>query len=172
VSCVVPEGVATSALTKFFPNFSTGTNRSYAAGNLTLRIVPLLTHERYDRLLWACNVNFVRGEDSFVRAQWAARPFVWQIYPQKDAAHRVKLDAFIDLFCAAMDTATARATASFWHGWNGDGLGATAWRELLAAHSVAIEHAALWSANLALQTDLTSNLVNFSRDLLKLPVST
>ena len=27
-------------------------------------------------------VNFVRGEDSFVRAQWAARPFAWHVYPQ------------------------------------------------------------------------------------------
>ena len=43
--------------------------------------IPFLAQDRYDQLLWACDVNFVRGEDSFVRAQWAARPFVWHIYP-------------------------------------------------------------------------------------------
>jgi len=35
----------------------------------------------------ACDVNFVRGEDSFVRAQFAARPLVWQAYPQDEGAH-------------------------------------------------------------------------------------
>jgi hypothetical protein len=57
--------------------------------------LPFLPQVRYDELLWACDLNFVRGEDSFVRAQWAAKPFVWQIYPQAEDAHRVKLDAFL-----------------------------------------------------------------------------
>ncbi len=63
--------------------------------SLTVQSLPFLPQPRYDRLLWACDVNFVRGEDSFVRAQWAQRPFVWQIYPQAEDAHRVKLDAFL-----------------------------------------------------------------------------
>ena len=50
-------------------------------------MLPLLTQRDYDHLLWACDLNFVRGEDSFVRAQWAGAPFVWQIYPQDDGAH-------------------------------------------------------------------------------------
>jgi hypothetical protein len=45
----------------------------------------------FDRLLWRCDINFVRGEDSFVRAQWATHPFVWQIYQQDDDTHLVKL---------------------------------------------------------------------------------
>ena len=40
--------------------------------------VPFVAQDDYDRLLWACDLNFVRGEDSFVRAQWAARPLIWQ----------------------------------------------------------------------------------------------
>ena len=47
-------------------------------------------------MLWACDVNFVRGEDSWVRAIWADRPFIWQIYPQQDQAHHAKLEAFLD----------------------------------------------------------------------------
>ncbi len=50
----------------------------------------------YDELLWACDLNFVRGEDSLVRALWAGQPLVWHIYPQDDGAHGPKLDAFLD----------------------------------------------------------------------------
>ena len=166
VTCLVPEGVAPSALARFFKTPSINVNQTYTTGNLRARIIPFLQHERYDRLLWACDINFVRGEDSFVRAQWAARPIVWQIYPQKDDAHRIKLDAFLDLFCVGMDTAAASSVRSFWHGWNGNDLAATEWTALLTA-----DHARRWSAELAQQTDLASNLVNFSRNLLKSPAS-
>ncbi|MGT2489786.1 elongation factor P maturation arginine rhamnosyltransferase EarP [Cupriavidus basilensis] len=71
---------------------------------LTVQVVPFVRQEHYDELLWLCDLNFVRGEDSFVRAQWAGRPFVWQIYPQSDAAHMVKLDAFLALIVQRMDT--------------------------------------------------------------------
>jgi len=50
----------------------------------------------FDHTLRACNLNFVRGEDSVVRALWAGRALVWHIYPQDDEAHRDKLDAFLD----------------------------------------------------------------------------
>jgi uncharacterized repeat protein (TIGR03837 family) len=172
ITCVAPEGVVSSALARFFAQSAIDVNRNYAAGNLSVRVIPLLEHERYDRLLWACDINFVRGEDSFVRAQWAARPFVWNIYPQKEATHRMKLDAFLDLFCAGMETQSAQRLRSFSHGWNGDGLQDSAWRELMAVRDVLASHAAKWSGNLAQQTDLASNLVNFSRNLLKSRAST
>jgi uncharacterized repeat protein (TIGR03837 family) len=63
---------------------------------LQLHWLPLLSHQDYDRLLWACEVNFVRGEDSLVRALWAGRPLVWQPYPQQDEAHTDKLEALLD----------------------------------------------------------------------------
>jgi uncharacterized repeat protein (TIGR03837 family) len=47
-------------------------------------------------MLWACDLNFVRGEDSLVRALWAGQPFIWHIYPQDDNAHHAKLEAFLD----------------------------------------------------------------------------
>ena len=62
---------------------------------LTISYLPPLTQTDYDHLLWACDVNFVRGEDSLVRGLWAGKPLVWQIYPQDDAAHHAKLDAFL-----------------------------------------------------------------------------
>ncbi|MEO5670301.1 MAG: elongation factor P maturation arginine rhamnosyltransferase EarP, partial [Ramlibacter sp.] len=67
-----------------------------AAGLLEPVFLPLLTQEDFDHLLWCCDFNFVRGEDSLVRALWAGKPFAWQIYPQHDEAHRAKLAAFLD----------------------------------------------------------------------------
>ena len=64
---------------------------------LSISYLPHLPQTGYDELLWACDWNFVRGEDSLVRALWAGRPFVWQIYPQpEDDAHHAKLHAFLD----------------------------------------------------------------------------
>jgi uncharacterized repeat protein (TIGR03837 family) len=65
-------------------------------GKLRLHALPLLTQRQYDELLWACDFNFVRGEDSIVRALLAGAPCAWQIYPQQDLAHHAKLDAFLD----------------------------------------------------------------------------
>jgi uncharacterized repeat protein (TIGR03837 family) len=67
---------------------------------LRMTFLPLLRQTEFDRLLWISDLNFVRGEDSLVRALWAGRPFVWQIYPQQDGAHRAKLDAFLSLLDA------------------------------------------------------------------------
>jgi uncharacterized repeat protein (TIGR03837 family) len=61
-----------------------------------LHPLPLQDHAGFDELLWACDLNFVRGEDSLVRALWAGKPFVWQLYPQEDGAHLIKLEAFLD----------------------------------------------------------------------------
>ena len=64
---------------------------------LSISYLPHLPQTGYDELLWACDWNFVRGEDSLVRALWAGRPFVWQIYPQpEDDAHHAKLHALLD----------------------------------------------------------------------------
>ena len=110
--------------------------------------LPYLTQNDYDRLLWACDLNFVRGEDSFVRAQWAGKPFVWQIYPQEDGAHAPKLEAFMT---AAQ---LPERWAAFWRGWNG-------LAPLPAPLAPDAGHAMHWRAELALQPDLVSQLVGF-----------
>jgi uncharacterized repeat protein (TIGR03837 family) len=73
----------------------------------------------YDQLLWQCDINFVRGEDSFVRAQWAGQPFIWQIYRQEEDAHLIKLSAFLERYCANMLEQDARAITSMFVAWNG-----------------------------------------------------
>ena len=75
--------------------------------------LPLLNQPDFDHLLWACDLNCVRGEDSLVRALWAGKPLLWQIYPQSDTAHHDKLEAFLEML-------GANATLRRWHRlWNG-----------------------------------------------------
>ena len=79
---------------------------------LTVTYLPWLTQVDFDHLLWACDLNFVRGEDSLVRALWAGKPFVWQLYPQDDQAHQAKLEAFLDALTAPA------SLRDFHHNWN------------------------------------------------------
>ncbi len=81
--------------------------------SLSISYLPPLTQTQFDELLWACDLNFVRGEDSLVRAIWAGKPFVWQIYHQHDDAHHAKLNAFLDV----MDMAESQRL--FHRIWNG-----------------------------------------------------
>ncbi len=62
---------------------------------LFISYLPTLTQLDYDHLLWACDFNCVRGEDSLIRAIWAGKPMLWHIYPQDDNAHHAKLAAFL-----------------------------------------------------------------------------
>lgn len=80
---------------------------------LRVAYLPPLTQRDFDHLLWACDLNFVRGEDSLVRALWAGKPLVWQIYPQEDDAHIHKLNAFLDAIDASV------SMRDFHLAWNG-----------------------------------------------------
>jgi len=124
--------------------------------------LPHLTQHDYDRLLWSCDLNLVRGEDSFVRAQWAGRPMLWQIYFQDDGAHGPKLDAFLAQSLAGAPESLRtgwRALSRAWNGldpWRGEA--AAVLRELAPARA----QAGAWRANLAAQPDLTSQLQAFA----------
>lgn len=83
------------------------------AAQLHPTFLPTRTQEEFDAMLWACDLNFVRGEDSLVRALWAGQAFVWHIYPQDDNAHHAKLQAFLDWMDAPSSLRLAHAA------WNG-----------------------------------------------------
>ena len=120
-------------------------------GALSVVYLPSLTQTDFDHLLWACDLNFVRGEDSLVRALWADRPFVWQIYPQHDGAHHAKLHALLDALQAPPDW------RRFHQAWNGMDAGP------LPAPQTAAWSAAVHKARrvLAGQSALTTRLVEF-----------
>lgn len=80
---------------------------------LSISYLPPCPQPAFDEMLWACDLNLVRGEDSLVRALWAGRPFVWHIYPQHDDAHHAKLLAFLDWLQAP---ASLRRWSALWNG--------------------------------------------------------
>ena len=69
---------------------------SWTQGSVTCTIVPMTDHQGYDQVLLTSTINLVRGEDSIVRAMHTGHPFLWQIYPQDEQAHIIKLKAFLD----------------------------------------------------------------------------
>jgi uncharacterized repeat protein (TIGR03837 family) len=81
-------------------NVSTTTQAALSSVDSAVKLIqlPFIPQEDYDYLLSVCDINLVRGDDSFVRAQWAGKPFIWDIYPQSDLAHEVKLDAFLERY--------------------------------------------------------------------------
>lgn len=118
---------------------------------LRLSWLPLLDQPGYDHLLWACDFNFVRGEDSLVRALWAGRPFAWHIYPQHDNAHHAKLEAFLD------QLAPPPGWARFQRGWNATAAGPLAPFEPLAWQEAALS----LRGRLLGQADLATQLIRF-----------
>ncbi len=127
-------------------------------GGLRWHALPFLSQADYDRLLWSCDLNFVRGVASFVRAQWAGRPFVWQIYPQADGAHGPKLEAFMKLYLSGCESELATQTRQLWRGWNG----LQAWDAAIPDLASSRLQALRWREQLTSQADLTSQLVNLA----------
>jgi uncharacterized repeat protein (TIGR03837 family) len=160
VTCLVPQGVAREQVAAFL-----GADGVATHGNLTVRVIPFLPQDDYDRLLWSCDVNFVRGEDSWVRAQWAGRPFIWHIYPQDENLHHVKLRAFLQKYAENLDS-----LIDFSLRWNGVEDDAPAdwprlWTALKADLPTIAERNAEWQARMLANGDLVSNLLDFARSL-------
>ena len=120
---------------------------------LLISYLPWLAQWQFDELLWACDLNFVRGEDSLVRAIWAGKPFVWQIYPQHDGAHYAKLNAFLDMMEAPL---SLRQFSWHWNAMEGQ-------NDTFQPLDLPEWHAAATAlrTRLLTQTDLTSQLIEF-----------
>ena len=127
---------------------------SSGTGPLHISQLPYLSQTDFDHLLWACDFNLVRGEDSLVRALWAGQPFAWHIYPQDDLAHHDKLHAFEAALDMPADLRKFHAV------WNGLETG-----PLPALSRTAIDDWRVWGhqtlERLLAQTDLTSQLLSF-----------
>jgi uncharacterized repeat protein (TIGR03837 family) len=116
--------------------------------------LPYTSQDGFDEMLWACDLNLVRGEDSLVRALWAGQPFIWHIYPQDDNAHHAKLEAFLEWMQAPESLRRAHRV------WNG--MEAGEWPALNA------ETLQIWSQSTQTkrqqiygQTDLVTQLIKF-----------
>ena len=166
----IPQGKTDAVVAAHFGEHgAVRTGQTLKRGNLEVRVVPFVEQAAYDELLWSCDCNFVRGEDSFVRAQWAALPLVWQAYPQDEAAHRRKVEAFLDLYCAALPQHMAAAVRSMWRAWNGAaGIPVhDAWAGFWAQRAELVQHGRAWAAQLASGPELAAALAQFCADRLK-----
>jgi uncharacterized repeat protein (TIGR03837 family) len=165
ILCVVPQGVVEDGLQSWMGTPGLQPGNSFRRGRLTIAAIPFVAQDDYDTLLWACDLNFVRGEDSFVRAQWAARPLVWHAYPQAADAHRLKVDAFVARYVEALRSPHKDTYAAFSRAWNGAlPLRAPQWRDLIGAHAALDVHARAWARQLAALPEFATSLVKFASD--------
>ena len=127
-----------------------------APPGVRLARLPWLSQLDYDAVLAACDLNFVRGEDSLVRAIWAGKPFVWQAYPQHDGAHVAKLEALLGLWPAPADVAV------LWRDWHG--LDGAAWPGLPPLKPAWQQACAAWRGRLIQQPSLADQLLAFASE--------
>ncbi len=164
VTCLLPVGklLPQAAAWLQVPELCPG--QAFSRGSLELRVLPFLTQPDYDALLWLCDCNFVRGEDSFVRAQWVAKPLVWNIYPQPEDAHWKKLEAFLHIYTGQLPPEAAADLTAFWQAWNGKQgkcLAPSDWATLWRHREALQLHARRWAGQLAQQKDQATGLVDF-----------
>jgi len=180
VLCLVPEGRVIPLIERYAGG-PLAYGKPYTKGNLQVQKLPFVAQAQYDALLWACDINIVRGEDSFVRALWAGKPFVWHIYPQHDDVHWVKLQAFLDRYLPEMSTPAgtdassslsrhggAAALGQFWKAWNAGRGMAEAWNAFLPWRQAIASPASNW-ARFHADNRLTRNLLYFWQEIAKLP---
>lgn len=163
---LVPEGRVIGDVQRWLGVDRLGAGDVNQRNALTIQVLPFVRQEDYDRLLWCCEFNVVRGEDSFIRAQWAGSPLIWHIYEQDDDAHWAKLDAFLDLYRTGLSAQAGQALTQVWHHWNaGQDMGQS-WAQLNKHWPELTAHAERWCLERALQDDLTTALVSFYRNSL------
>ncbi len=130
-------------------------------GSLTLQILPFVPQPDYDLLLALCDLNFVRGEDSVIRAHWAGKPFIWQIYRQAEAAHLDKLQAFLQLMLADAPETLAELIKALHLAFEQEQNFAALWPEFIRNYDAIQMLTLRWQQKLLAQQDLASNLVRF-----------
>ncbi|MEG1039618.1 MAG: elongation factor P maturation arginine rhamnosyltransferase EarP [Pseudomonas sp.] len=163
---LVPEGRILADVQAWLGDGEMQVGRVLTRGALTVQILPFVSQDEYDQLLWSCDFNAVRGEDSFVRAQWAGRPLLWHIYVQEEYAHWEKLEAFLDHYVVGLSPSAQAAIVDLWRAWNMDRDMGQAWQHVLEHWDELDQHARRWAAAQAAQPDLATALVQFYRNSL------
>ncbi|VVD83149.1 elongation factor P maturation arginine rhamnosyltransferase EarP [Pandoraea terrigena] len=177
IVCLVPQGRIAPLVGAWFGREALAPRECTTQGALTVYGLPFVPQSEFDALLWAGDLNFVRGEDSFVRAQWAAKPLVWHIYPQDDNAHHVKLDAFLDRYlhdlpaeapdAMPLGRDAREALRTFSHLWNGYASTPPDWPALATALPELNRHARAWAHTQGARPDLARQLASFTENQVK-----
>ncbi|MFL6534740.1 MAG: elongation factor P maturation arginine rhamnosyltransferase EarP, partial [Pseudomonas sp.] len=161
---LVPEGRILGDVERWAGIDGLGAGASHRRGALTVQVLPFIRQDEYDHLLWCCDFNAVRGEDSFVRAQWAGRPLLWHIYQQEEDVHLEKLEAFLKLYTEGLSEPAEKAISGLWRAWNAGQDMAEHWKAACETDRELAEHAQSWCLEQASRADLATALVKFYRN--------
>ena len=172
INCYVPTSSILPQIADFFGEQTIVVGDYLSRDNLHIHILPFLSQADYDKLLRDCDINFVRGEDSWVRAILAGKPFIWQPYWQTEHTHIKKLKAFIDVFYANCEQKDVLWKAhAYWSAEHGlqinfkQGDFREIWHNYIISLQAIKLHTKMQSQKLAQQTDLAAKLVIFCNKL-------
>ncbi len=135
--------------------------RQVRRGTIEVSLLPWLTQQDYDRLLAQCDLNFVRGEDSWIRAIWTGKPFIWRPYPQNDGFDRAKLDAFLKYCQPDFDPQVFAVLEQVMHAWRDNKGVARLWPKWLEQQTAVVEGFRQMSNRLKAEEDQASRLIAF-----------
>ncbi len=164
IACYVPNSGIVPIIAQYFGKKTITAGESLHHKNLNLHVLPFLSQVDYDQLLSICDINFVRGEDSWIRAIWAGKPFIWQPYKQEEETHLIKLNAFLDLFYTSCGIAAKQACYRAHSTWLSGALSAPIWQDYLNNLSTLKSFTLEQTNALATQPDLATKLVIFSNN--------
>ena len=153
VSCILPQ------IADFFGVDSIDVGDYLSRENLHVHVLPFLSQADYDVLLRDCDLNFVRGEDSWVRAIWAGKAFIWQPYLQSENTHIKKLNAFLALFYASFSEKQVLCEAH--ECWSAGQLPKDVWLAYLDNFKAIETYTYQQTKQYSKQTDLAAKLVTF-----------
>ncbi len=159
INCYVPASSILPQIADYFEVATIEVGDHLTRENLDVHILPFLSQANYDQLLADCDLNFVRGEDSWVRAIWAGKSFIWQPYFQDENAHIKKLNAFLDLFYANLNIKETVCEAH--RCWSVGQLPKQVWNTYLERLAAISGYTLQQSQQLAKQQDLAAKLVIF-----------
>ncbi|MDO7895491.1 elongation factor P maturation arginine rhamnosyltransferase EarP [Pseudomonas citrulli] len=158
---LVPEGRVLGDVERWLGIEGLTVGAVHRRGALTVQVLPFVRQDQYDLLLWCCDFNAVRGEDSFVRAQWAGRPMLWHIYQQEEDVHLEKLEAFLRLYSEGLSAPAEQAISGLWRAWNAGQDMAEHWKSTREHQQELAQHAQAWCLEQASRPDLAAALVKF-----------
>lgn len=160
IHCLIPQGRILNSINPLLDQ-ALIPGQPQTKGSLTLEAIPFMDQLEYDQLLARCDLNFVRGEDSLVRAIWAGKPFIWHIYPQQEDVHLIKLEAFLRIYTAKMPGELAQSIRDFWLGWNQQESVKKCWVDINKLLNQWVIENTEWSLSTMQHLDLAGQLMQF-----------
>ena len=122
---------------------------------------PFLSHDDFDDLLWSCNLNFVRGEDSWIRALWAGKPFIWQPYVQENNIHLIKLKAFLRSYCEDCEQELSETLIKMHNDWSNNKFSEALWRDFFKSQASLESFALKRSYHYSKEPSFVESLVDY-----------